>query len=294
MAELAQEPESFSLGWCNFEWTPWISFGTTSRTLDAIPDKPGLYRIRPAGQDFLVYIGWAGGSLRECFMGIRQGVTKPVMPKNDPWPVAAALWAWRDAKRYTWEFSATPSGGTPDELEAVVCYLTYLYRQERRESPLCSFGRFHRKYRQSTDEDAKVTGGKLGDKEPLNPAGGPSTSPLTATGQPGDAGWMGLTWSPKRNLKTHTTGFVPAEQGYYIIFDAAGGVILAIRRSGDCAQELFAISRNPWDDKELAYSFYCEPKPLPDHNFRERECDLLGNYIDQFREVPEYQFRDRR
>jgi hypothetical protein len=36
----------------------------------------------------------------------------------------------------------------------------------------------------------------------------------------------------------------------------------------------------------------CELKPLPDHNLRERENDLIGNFIEQSGSVPDYQFRD--
>jgi hypothetical protein len=66
----------------------------------------------------------------------------------------------------------------------------------------------------------------------------------------------------------------------------------AIGQSENCAKALFEISRNPWDAKELAYSFYCEPKPLPVHNFMERANDLIGNNIEQYGTVPAYQFRE--
>ena len=292
MAEQAGLPDSFSANWCGLEWTSWVPFSTTSRTLDSIPDTPGLYRIRPAGQDFLMYIGWTGGSLRQCFSGIRQNATKVVMPWNDPWPVAPALWAWKDAKGYAYEFSSAPYAYTPAEQKGAKCYLAYRYRLERRESPLCNFGRFHRKYRRPSDQKTGVAGGKLGPGEPLNPAGGPSASPLAVTGKPGEPGWMGLSWSPMRSLKTHTSAIVPPNQGYYLIFDAATRAVLAIKRSENCANALFEISKNPWDAKELAFSFFCEPKPLPLHNLMERENDLVGNYIEQFGTMPEYQFRE--
>jgi hypothetical protein len=290
MADQAGAPETFSGNWCNLEWSAWIPFNTASRTLDVIPDNGGLYRIRPTGQPFLMYIGWTAESLRQCFTGIRQNTAKGAMPLSDPWPVAPALWAWKDAKGYAYEFSAVPyGGGTHEEQDAAACYLAYRYRQEHHESPLCSFGRFHRKYRGPEEGVDGARGGKLGPQEHLNPAGGPSASPLPVTGQPGEPGWMGLAWSPLRNLMTHTTGFVPANQGYYLIFDAATTETLASGQSENCAQALFAISRNPWDGRELSYSFYCEPKILPPHNFRERACDLIGNYIELFGSAPLYQ-----
>jgi len=292
MAEQSEAPDAFSAGWCNLEWTRWFPFRTTSRTGDAAMESAGLYRIRPIGQDIMMYIGWTGESLWKCFNGIRQNTPKLNMPWNDPWPAAPGLWAWRDAKGYDYEFSCVPYSDSPDDLKAAVCYLLYRYRREFRESPLCNFGRFHRKYRRSSDEKDGIVGGKLGAGEPLNPAGGPSASPLTVTGRPGDPGWMGLSWSHKQILKTHTIAGVPPNQGYYLIFDLAKGGILVIGKSEDCGKELFHISRNPPENRELAYSFVCEPKPLPVHNLRERENDLIGNYIEQFGTAPEFQFRD--
>ena len=97
MEDQAGGQDSFSADWCSLEWTPWVPFSTTSRTLERIPDTAGLYRIRPTGQDLMMYIGWTDGSLRQCFFGIRKNATNVVMPWKDPWPVATALWAWKDA-----------------------------------------------------------------------------------------------------------------------------------------------------------------------------------------------------
>jgi hypothetical protein len=292
MDEKDKGMDPFSAGWYNLEWTSWVPFSTTSRTLENVPDTPGLYRIRPTGQNILMHIGSTDGSLRQCFAGIRQNATKLSMPPSDPWPVAPALWAWKDAKGYAYEVSSVTYGETPVDRKSAVCYLAYRYRLSLRESPLCSFGRFHRKYRRLPEQKDGAPGGKIGPGEPLNPAGGPSASPLEVTGRPGEAGWMGLSWSPKRSLKTHTTTVVPPEPGYYLIFDAATNAVLAIGHAEDCAKALFDISRKPWDDRELACSFVCEPKPLPLHNLMERENDLVGNYIEQFATVPEFQFPD--
>jgi hypothetical protein len=292
MVDQGKAPDSFSGDWCGFAWTSWIPFRANGITKEIVPAQPGLYRIRPAGQKVLMYIGWTGGPLTECFTGIRQNVAKLNMPPDDPWPVAPALWAWKDAKGYQYEFSSAVYGENRVEWQAAACYLTYCYRLEHHESPLCSFGRFHRKYRRASDQPGGEAGGKIGPGEPLNPAGGAGASPLPVTGRPGEPGWMGLSWSPRRSLRTHTTGIVPAQQGYFLIFDAGTGAVLLIRLSEDCARDLFAISRDPWDNRDLAYSFSCEPKPLPVHNLREREGDLIGNFIGQTGTVPEFQFRD--
>jgi hypothetical protein len=284
---MADRAGVFFSDWRGYDWTPWVPF---SGAMDAVPDRPGLYRIRPVGREMLMYIGWTGGSLRQCFAGIRLNTAKTVMPWNDPWPVAPALWAWKDAKGYAYEFSSAVLSDTIVEMRAAECSLLCHYRLEFHESPLCSFGRFHRKYRRPSDRKDGVPGGRLGPGEPLNPAGGPSASPLAVTGTPGEPGWMGLAWSPRQSPGTVAT--VPAEQGYYLIFDAATGDMLAIGQSEDCARTLSGIMKNPWDNRDLVCSFACEPGHVPAHNLRERETDLIGNYIDQHGTVPEYQFLD--
>ena len=281
--------DPFSLSWCGLDWDSWVAFSTTSRTLENLPAAPGLYRIRPVGQEIMMDIGSTAGSLRDCFAGIRQNVTRAVMPPADPWQVAPALWAWKDAKGYAYEFSSCPYGNGPEERKAAESFLTYRYRLALHESPLCSFGRFHRKYREPAAGTAGAPGGKIGPGEPLNAAGGPSASPLPVSGEPGQPGWMGFSWSPKRSLKTHTTGAVPPGQGYFLVFDAVQGTLLAIGEAEDCGKALFALSRNPWDGRELAYSFACELKPLPRHNLLEKAGDLLGNYIEKTGTLPLFQ-----
>ncbi len=284
---MADRAEVFSADWCGYDWSPWVPF---SGAMDAVPDRPGLYRIRPAGPEMLMEIGWTGGSLRQCFAGIRLNTAKTVMPWNDPWPVAPALWAWKDAKGYAYEFSSAPLGETIVGMRAAACSLLCHYRLAFRESPLCSFGRFHRKYRRPSDRKDGIAGGKLGPDEPLNPAGGPSASPLAVTGTPGEPGWMGLAWSPRQRIMDIAA--VPAAQGYFLIFDNGTGDMLAIGQAEDCARTLSGIRRNPWDNRDLACSFVCEPRHLPAHNLLERETDLIGNYIDRYGTVPEYQFLD--
>ena len=292
MAENDSALDCFSDTWCNLSWTSWISFATAGRRMDVIPDETGLYRIRSVGGNGLMCIGETAQSLRRTLAEVLQNTLKTQMPWNDPQPVATALWAWKDAKGYAFEFSASPAKDRA-EREAVKSYLLYHYRQKNRESPSCNFGRFHRKYLRSSDEKQGIRGGKLSPNDPPNAAGGPSASPLVPTGAPGDASWMGLAWSPKRELKTHTTAVVPAAPGFYLLCDMGpDGNILAIGHAVNCSKALFDISKNPRDGKDLAYSFYCDKRILSDHNLREIENDLIGNYIETYQRAPEYQFRD--
>ena len=293
MAEQENAMDCLSDKWCDLGWTSWVPFANASRRMASVPDKPGVYRIRSAGGTALMYIGETGQSLQQTFAEIQQNTVSVQMPWNDPQPVAPALWAWKDAKGYAFEFSASPLKDSAAERKAVKCYLLYRYRQDYRESPSCNFGRFHRRYMRPSSEKEGITGGKLGPDEPSNTAGGPSASPLTPTGAPGDANWMGLAWSPVRELRTHTIAAVPPSPGVYLISGAgAGKNILAVGRAENCSQALFEISRHPWDGKDLAYAFYCDKKMVTDHNLKEIENDLIGNYIETHQRAPEYQFRD--
>jgi hypothetical protein len=292
MAEQESTTDCLSEDWCNLAWTPWIPFNSSSRRVESLPDEPGIYRIRPAKSSVLMYIGESGLSMRQTFIEIQQNAVRVQMPWNDPQPVAPALWAWKEAKGFTYEFSGTLSKDSAEERKAGKYYLLYKYRQGHRESPYCNCGRFHRNYQRPSNQAEGMSGGKLAPADPRNPAGGPSASPLTPSGKPGDAGWMGLIWSPRRELKTHTTSIVPPAPGIYLVSNKDSGAILAVRRAANCSQVLFELSKKPHNGKDLAYSFYCEKKPITDHNLKEIESDLIGNYIETYQKASEYQFLD--
>lgn len=276
--------------WCGIDWTRWFPFSLESTRTGAIPDAPGIYRIRAADAPNLMYIGRTDTSLRNVFNGIRQSTARMQMPWVDPYPVAPALWAWKDAKGFSYEFSAVPMEDSATQRKTGLCYLLYRYRQEKRDSPACNFGRFHRKYRCSSAEGEGIAGGPLAPQDPKNPAGGPATSPLAPAGSPGDANWMGLTWSPKRELLAHTTTAVPQAQGVYLLFDGGAGPLLAVRTAENCSQALFELSKNPPEGRTLAFMVCCEAKPVAGHNLRERQCDLAGHFIELNLEAPALQF----
>ena len=83
--------EFFSHSWCNLSWTPWIPFSTQSSEFQIIPKEPGLYRIRPVNEQFLMYIGQTGRSLRERLNDLRRNTVKEIMPFNDPHTAAPSL-----------------------------------------------------------------------------------------------------------------------------------------------------------------------------------------------------------
>ena len=148
-------------------------------------------------------------------------------------------------------------------------FLLYRYRQERGESPLCNFGRFHPRYRRSTTRKENVRGGKLAEGQKDNPAGGPGLLPLTPAGVPGDRNWMGLSWSIPEPLVPEKIQGVPERQGVYIMSDAGSQEIVSIGQSMNCARRLLDNSARSWDDSEILFSYHIPEKPIPQHQLRE-------------------------
>ncbi len=140
-----------------------------------IPKDPGLYRIRPAGKDFLMYIGETRRTVHERINELRHTLKRTdLMPWNDPHTAAPSLWAWQDAEGFEYECSATPLDAATNGRRGMESFLLYRYRQEYGESTLCNFGRFHPRYRKSTNRKENLRGGKLEADQKDNPAGGMS------------------------------------------------------------------------------------------------------------------------
>jgi hypothetical protein len=173
-------------------------------------------------------------------------------------------------------------------------FLLYRYRQEHGASTLCNFGRFHPRYRKSTNRNENKRGGKLAGNHLDNPAGGPSMPPLPVTGTPGDRDWMGLAWSGRRPLDGETIGKVPPGAGLYLLFERGSRDLVYIGQSADCAQRLRSHAMKLLDEKNMLVSYYIEEKPLLPHNLKELENDLIGNYFEVYRKAPRYQFGKNR
>ena len=314
----------FSNDWCSLPWTPWVPFTADKHEFRIIPKDPGLYRIRPAGKDFLMYIGETRRTLHQRLNELRQSLrNKDLMPWNDPHTAAPSLWAWRDAESerssdledekrhqtsssaerssdleekkspsglFEYECSATPLNASQAVRRGTESFLLYRYRQEYGESTLCNFGRFHKRYRKSTNRRENLRGGKLEESQKDNPAGGPSISPLKVIGRPGDPDWMGLHWAERKTLSSDTIAHVAPGPGLYLLFDTNSGEIFYIGQSGNCQKRLLDHSRNSWHGKVLQFSSYIDNKIVLPHNLKELENDLIGNFFEIYRKVPEYQF----
>ena len=120
-----------------------------------------------------------------------------LMPWNDPHTAAPSLWAWHNAEHYEDQCSAAPLDLSSQNRRGTESFLLYKYRQERRESTLCNFGRFHPRYTKSTNRKKNSRGGKLPEWQNDNLAGLPSIAPLEVAGKPGDSDWMKLDCSQR-------------------------------------------------------------------------------------------------
>jgi len=173
-------------------------------------------------------------------------------------------------------------------------FLLYRYRQEYGASPLCSLGRFHPRYRRSTMRAGGSRGGKLAGDQKDNPAGGPSLPPLAVSGKPGDAGWMGLSWSRREPLVPEKIRTAPPGPGLFLLVDDGSQEILYIGQSGHCADRLLEFSEKSWDGRAPEFSFHRMEATVLPQQLMELETDLIGNFYEVYRKAPEYQFRTSR
>jgi hypothetical protein len=227
------------------------------------------------------------GRLHELRHTLHRG---ELMPWSEPMTEAPSLWAWQNAEGYSYECSATPLDASLWGRRGMMSYLLYQYRQEHGESTLCNFGRFHPRYRRSTNRKENKRGGKLEENHLDNPAGGPSIKPLPAMGTPGERYWMGIGWIGKLPLDGESVSLVPPGAGLYLLFERDTHNLVYIGQSADCAQRLRSHAMQLLDEKDMLFSYFIEKKPLLPHNLKEQENDLVGNYFDIYRKAPRYQF----
>jgi hypothetical protein len=286
------EKEFFAPEWTCLPWTPWIPFSADKAGFHQVPTEPGLYRIRATGKPHLMYIGETKKPLHQRLLDLRMELKAcGQMPWSDPHAESPALWAWQDAEGLEYECSAAPLDASTSVRRGMESHLLYRYRQEQGVSSACSFGRFHPRYRRSTERKANLRGGRLVEGQQDNPAAGPSYPPLVPMGGPGEPGWMGLTWSSGIALTPEQVPAAPAGPGVFVLTDSATREIVLIGQSGNCAKRLAELGRRSWERRVLLVSVYIPEKVLLPHQLRETETDLTGNFFEYYKKSPEFQFR---
>jgi len=242
-----------------------------------VPDHPGLYRIRAAGDDSLHVIGETRRPLYERLNGLRQSLrNRDLMPWSDPFTEAPALWALQDAGGISFECSAAPLDASRNGRRGMESLLLARYRQERGGSLACNFNRFPARYRCSISRAGGLQDGRLA-------AGQQDSPPL-----PEDPDWMGRCWSARQELVPATAESMHPGPGVFIISASGSQESLLIGQAADCAARLREFCSDCPDRMQVFLS--PAPGPVPAHVLKEQANDLLGNYFSQFRRVPAWQF----
>jgi hypothetical protein len=283
-----------SSNWCSLSWSPWVPFNGTRGDFKKIPDKPGVYRIRPVNQNFLMYIGQTGRALRKRFSELRRHTLVKDFPWNDPHTAAQSLWVWNKARNYSYEFSGAPVA--ENNQIGWESFLLAKYRQEHGESTLCNFGRFHKRYKKSTNKKKRtgkegIRGRELTNDEPDNPSGNPCSAPLKVVGKPGNINWMGLAWSMGNQLAQENIRLVPKGSGIYVLLDPTTEEIVYIGE-GHCKNRLRSHSKKKWEGKKLVFMYCMLEKTILPHQLHELENDLIGNFFECYQRAPVFQFEN--
>src|SRR5665647_1158456 len=126
-AEL-KDHEYLSGTWCSLPWTPWVPFTAGKEEFRILPKEPGLYRIRPTGKDYLMYIGETKRTLHQRLHELRHTLRRgELMPWSEPMTEAPSLWAWQDAEGFEYECSATPLDASQSGRRGMESFLLYQY-----------------------------------------------------------------------------------------------------------------------------------------------------------------------
>lgn len=281
-----QDP--MSLDWCGLIWTQWFLFNDLKPGI--LPKSPGLYRVRPSGKQFIMYVGQTSDNLdsrvRRQLVG-SYFKSDNQMPFNDPHTASQSLWAWNDSEGWDYECSVAPvepfSNDPRRELEGWEAYILWKYRCSSGESTICNHGRFHPDYVRSRNRKTGVRGGKRTGSPNLQSL--ISHSPLKMTGSSGNEDWMGLQWSDRYHLSKDCILSVPQNEGLYCIMDT--DEVVYIGESLNIKNRM----KNHLKNNECNLDFrFTITSGLPKNQLLELENDLIGAFIEQNRKIPKFQF----
>ena len=97
--------------WCSLPWTPWVPFSATKEEFRTIPKEPGLYRIRPAGKEFFMYIGETRRQLHWRLHELRHTLQRgELMPWNEPMTEAPCIVGLAGCRRTLVRVFCGPTG----------------------------------------------------------------------------------------------------------------------------------------------------------------------------------------
>lgn len=284
--------QSLSAKWDNLFWTTWIEISSLKK--GDLPECPGIYRIRPKGKDFLIYLGQTSRSLDRR---VRVELSKTYlrsgdeMPFNDPHTAAQSLWVWNQSEGWDYECSVAPIpvDEIPPEnrrryLEGIEAFLLWRYHSEKGESPLCNHGRFHPDYTRSRNRKTGVRGRYVPDLN--SDAGLPSGKPLEKHGNPSDGDWMNLDWSNWYPLDRMGLTRLKNSPSVYRVYD--GKEIVYIGQTKQTKSRMRQhIAKSDSNNLYVSISYLEEVIP---HRMLEMENDLIGSFIETEGSIPRLQF----
>jgi predicted GIY-YIG superfamily endonuclease len=271
--------------WCNFQWSPWIKQEDISK---GIVSLSGIYRVKPKNQDYLIYIGQTG-NLKRRTSTLKRECNKDKMPFRDPHTGAPCLWAWKQTHKFEYEYSFTLTKDNELERKIIEHFFFWQYRLEYGESPLCSFGRFHKNYTISSNSKKQKRGYHLQDEQ-INPAGTNSHTPLFLKSSFDDKDWMGLKWSSIKKLNTLEVKSLPNSPGVYKIF--TNNELLYIGETKNFKNRFLNHVKKNWSFSEVYFSISIQENNIQPHQLKELENDLIAGYFKQSDKAPVHQFRN--
>jgi len=184
----------------DLNWSSWVPLESI-RLESAVPDRPGLYRIRSVETGRILYIGQTGRSLRGR-LGSLRGVYGDVMPYNDPHTAGPALWAHRMEFGETFEVSVAEL--EVDKADRMGREALEVTKQRIIDgcSPAYNFGRMPHGWVKSSGNNRRLVeagkrfrGYRMSDEEiAALPPDESVPPPVTLEGDARAADWLGLSW----------------------------------------------------------------------------------------------------
>ncbi len=270
--------------WCQLHWSNWTSFEKQTST---VPASSGLYRVKPKNQDVLIYIGQTKNLKRRISQLISE-TSKQEMPFRDPHNGAPCLWAWQKEEGLNFEFSYAEFENSEIMKRTVEHHLFWKYRLEVGESPLCSFGKFHKNYKISSQRFKKMHGCRL--ENEINKAGLKSHKPLLINGNFFKNNWMGLEWAESKTLDMANVKALGVQPSVYKIFTTQE--LLYIGETRKLKSRLTDHAKKSWSCSEVYFSFSPQDDDILPHQLKEIENDLIAGYYEQTKRPPLWQFQN--
>ena len=134
--------------WEEHEWSQWYGLDSAIALRDAkAPEVPGLYRIRCANQEGLIYIGETGKSIRGRFRQLQKAMEYAEQGKyarlgkigGPPHVAGGCVWNHR---RAGFDIEVSWFDGSAferREIKGIECELIAAHRKTEHRSPACQF-----------------------------------------------------------------------------------------------------------------------------------------------------------